>query len=270
MKIAIVGAGAIGGFVAARLALAGHQVSVVARGAHLAAMQSNGLGLIESDGERKLAPVTAVSSVAELGQQDVLVVALKAHQLGAVAADIGRLLRDNMDTTVVTMQNGVPFWYFHKLGGKLDGVTLESVDPGGHIIANLSPDRLIGSIVYPACDLQSPGVVRHIEGNKFTLGELDGSSTDRVRAIAEAFKSGGLKAPVVSDIRSELWIKLWGNVCFNPISALTHATLQDICEYEPGKAMVRQVMAEAQAIGEALGIRFKVDVERRIAGAAAI
>lgn len=268
MKIAIIGAGAIGGYVAAKLAQGGHEVGVIMRGANLAAVRANGLGLIEIDGNETFVPVRASDKLADLGRQDIIILAMKAHQVGAVAPDLHSLLSEN--SMIVTMQNGVPWWYFYKNGGPYEGARLETVDPGGLVSRHIPIDQVIGSIVYPACVLQAPGIVRHVEGNKFTLGEIDGADTERIRVLAGVFREAGLKAPIVSDIRSEMWIKLWGNVCFNPISALTHATLQEICEYPAVHDTVKNVMSEAQAIGEALGVKFKIPLERRIAGAAAI
>lgn len=267
MRICVVGAGAIGGMLAVKLAAAGAQVSVVIRGANLQAVRANGMKLL-IDGQEQIAQVKASDRIAELGEHDVVILALKAHQLPAVAADVKHLL--GASTTVVTAQNGVPWWYFHKLAGPWEGRRLESVDPGGTIAANIDADRVIGSIVYPAAELVAPGVVRHVEGNRFTLGELDGADTERIRALAQLLRDAGLKAPVARDIRSELWVKLWGNCTFNPISALTHATLAGICRFAPTRELAALMMREAQAVGERLGARFAVSLEKRIAGAEAV
>jgi 2-dehydropantoate 2-reductase len=171
---------------------------------------------------------------------------------------------------VLTAQNGIPWWYFFKHGGPHEGVRLESVDPGGEIAANLPIDRVIASVVYPAAEIERPGVIRHIEGNRFSLAEIDGSKSERISGVSEAFAKAGFKAPVVGDVRTEIWTKLWGNLSFNPISALTHATLEDICRFAPTRALATEMMREAQAVGEALGVRFRIPLEKRIAGAEAV
>ncbi|MBN8475310.1 2-dehydropantoate 2-reductase [Sulfuritalea sp.] len=269
MKICIVGAGAIGGMIAARLAHVGHEVTVIVRGANLEAVRRNGgMKLIWEDGTEILGPVRATDSPAEAGIQDCVILALKAHQLRPLLGQMPALLAEH--TSIVTMQNGIPFWYFHRHGGEYEGRTVESVDPGGELVAALGVARIIGSIVYPASELIAPGVVRHIEGNRFTLGEPDGSDSERIRAIAGAMRDAGFKAPISNDIRSEIWLKLWGNVIFNPVSALTHATLEDICRFPLTRDLAAKVMAEAQAIGEKLGVKFKVSIDKRIAGAESI
>jgi len=268
MKICVVGAGAIGGLLAVKLAHSGHEVSVVVRGANLGAVRAHGMRLRLQDGSESCARVQASDRIAELGPQDVVILAMKAHQLAAVAAEIPLLL--GADTVIVTAQNGVPWWYFHKHGGTHEGQRVEAVDPGGVVSAALPIERIIGCIVYPACDMVEPGVIRHIEGNRFSLGELDGASTPRIRALADAMRAAGFKTPISSDIRSELWIKLWGNLSFNPISALSHATLADICAYAPSRELAAAMMREAQSIGEHLGVNFKVTLEQRIDGAAAV
>jgi len=268
MKICVVGAGAIGGLLAVKLAHSGHEVSVVVRGANLGAVRAHGMRLRLQDGSESCARVQASDRIAELGPQDVVILAMKAHQLAAVAAEIPLLL--GADTVIVTAQNGVPWWYFHKHGGTHEGQRVEAVDPGGVVSAALPIERIIGCIVYPACDMVEPGVIRHIEGNRFSLGELDGASTPRIRALAYAMRAAGFKTPISSDIRSELWIKLWGNLSFNPISALSHATLADICAYAPSRELAAAMMREAQSIGEHLGVNFKVTLEQRIDGAAAV
>ena len=269
MKICIVGAGAIGGMIAARLAHVGHEVTVIVRGANLEAVRRNGgMKLIWEDGTEILGPIRATDSPAEAGIQDCVILALKAHQLRPLLGQMPALLAEH--TSIVTMQNGIPFWYFQRHGGEYEGRTVESVDPGGELVAALGAARIIGSIVYPASELIAPGVVRHIEGNRFTLGEPDGSDSERIRAIAGAMRDAGFKAPISNDIRSEIWLKLWGNVIFNPVSALTHATLEDICRFPLTRDLAAKVMAEAQAIGEKLGVKFKVSIDKRIAGAEAI
>lgn len=264
MKVCVVGAGAVGGVVAARLARAGEEVSVVARGAHLAAIRARGLALREA-GREEVARVAATDRMAELGRQDVVVLAVKAHQLPPLAAEVPALC--GPETVLVTAQNGIPWWYFARHGGPLDGTRLESVDPGGDIAAHLDPARVVGAIVYVAAELEAPGVVRHIQGDRFTLGELDGRETPRLALLADLFRRAGFAARATADVRSELWVKLWGNCAFNPISALTHATLGEICGFPTSRALVAEMMREAQAVGEKLGARFGLTLEERIAGA---
>lgn len=267
MKICVVGAGAIGGLVAARLAALGHEVSVVVRGPHLAAIREKGLTLQQAGGERTFR-VRATDRMAELGPQDLVVIGLKAHQVGGVAADIKGLCGPT--TVVVTAQNGIPWWYFFKTGGPHEGTTLDSVDPGGVIARNIDVDRVLGSIIYPAADIVSPGVIRHIEGDRISLGEIDGSDTERLRSTVKLLRDAGFKVRVSSDLRAELWVKLWGNCTFNPISALTHATLVDLIQFPETRSLVERMMREAQEIGEKLGVRFPVTLEKRIAGGEAV
>jgi len=269
MRICVVGAGAIGGMLAVKLAQSGHTVSLILRGANLAAVQAHGMTLIEESGqELQMRPACATASLAEAGPQDLIILGMKAHQVAAVAPELHRLL--DAGSSIVTMQNGVPWWYFHKLPGPWQGIPVRSVDPDGSIAQHIPIDRVIGSVVYPASEVIRPGVIRVIEGNRFTLGEIDGSDTPRVRAISDAFKAAGFKAPVSGDIRSEIWLKLWGNLSFNPISALTHATLEAICLFSPTRELAAGMMREAQAIGETLGVQFKVSLDKRIAGAQAV
>ncbi|MFC5497713.1 2-dehydropantoate 2-reductase [Caenimonas terrae] len=266
MKIAIIGAGAIGGYVGARLALAGNQVSFIVRGANLDAIRARGVRLIGADGsEQVAADVQATDDYAVPGPQDLVILAMKAHQLGGVADRLPALL--GPDTPVVTMQNGIPYWYFHKHGGPLAGSTLASVDPDGTLAGRIPPARVIGCVVYPASELVAPGVVRHIEGDRFPLGELDGSSSPRVLRIAACFAAAGFKSPVLDDIRAEIWLKLWGNLTFNPISSLSHSTLADICQYPPSRELAASMMREAQQVAHKLGIEFRVTLDKRIAGA---
>ena len=269
MKIAVVGAGAIGGYLGARLAAAGEQVTFIARNRNLEAINANGFRLILEDGSTLHAKdVRAVREMADAGPQDAVLLTVKAHQV----VDLLPGLRDlfGPETMVVSMLNGVPWWYFHRLAGPHEGRQLESVDPGGRIAAAIEPERVIGSIVYPAAELVEPGLVRVIEGNRFTLGEPDGSRSPRIEALSQALMKAGFKAPVSRDIRGEIWVKLWGNLSFNPISALTHATLQDICRFPPTRALAAAMMTEAQRVAEALGVRFKISLEQRIAGAEAV
>jgi 2-dehydropantoate 2-reductase len=266
VKIAIIGCGAIGGFVGAKLALAGEQVTFLVRGANLEAVRAHGVKLLQADGSEQVARnVTASSDYAAVGPQDLVIVALKAHQLEPILAQVGRLF--GPDTVVVTMQNGIPYWYFHQHGGALAGTVLRSVDPSGSITRAIPAERVIGCVVYPAAELLAPGVIRQIEGDRFPLGELDGSSSARVTRVSECFIRAGFKAPVLPDIRAEIWLKLWGNLTFNPISALSRATLVDICQCAPTRELATAMMTEAQTIANKLGITFRVPLERRIAGA---
>jgi 2-dehydropantoate 2-reductase len=266
VKIAIIGAGAIGGYVGAKLALAGNQVTFIVRGANLEAIRARGMRLVSADGsEQTAADVRATDDYAEPGPQDLVILAMKAHQLEGVADQLPALL--GPDTPVVTMQNGIPYWYFHNHGGALSGSKLASVDPGRSLSDRIPPSRVIGCVVYPASELIAPGVVRHIEGDRFPLGELDGSSSPRVLRIAQAFTDAGFKSPVLDDIRSEIWLKLWGNLTFNPISSLAHSTLADICQYPPSRELAASMMREAQEVAHKLGIAFRVTLDKRIAGA---
>ena len=266
MKICVVGAGSIGGMLGARLALAGEDVTLIARGPHLAAIRANGLKLVGHDGIEQVARnVKATSSMAEGGVQDVVILGMKAQQLPPVAADLRVMF--SPDTVVVPTQNGIPFWYFQKHGGELDGRTVESVDPGGVCVKNIEKERIVGCVVYPAAEIAAPGVIHVIEGDRFPIGELDGTETDRARRISEAFIRAGCKSPILPNIRAEMWLKLWGNLTFNPISALSHSTLVDICQYPLSRDLAAKMMTEAQTIANELGIEFRVPLEKRIAGA---
>ena len=266
MKIAIIGAGAIGGYVGVKLALAGEDVTCMVRGANLEAIRRSGLKLIMNDGsEHVAANVKASDDYAAVGPQDLVILAVKAHQVAAVASDVPKLF--GPDTVVVTMQNGIPYWYFHCHGGALAGSVVRSVDPDGVIGRNIPAERIIGCVVYPAAELIAPGVIRHIEGERFPLGDLDGSSSARVTRVAECFSHAGFKSPVLDNIRAEIWLKAWGNLTFNPISALTRATLVDICQFPLTRALAEAMMTEAQAVAGKLGITFRVPLEKRIAGA---
>ena len=266
MKIAIIGAGAIGGMVGAKLALAGEDVTFLVRGANLQAVRSQGMTLVMHDGEQHVARnVRATNDYAEAGMQDIVVLAMKAHQVEAVAGELPKLL--GPETMIVTMQNGIPFWYFHGHGGPLSGSAVTSVDPSGVLARTIPAHRIIGCVVYPASELTAPGVVRHIEGDRFPVGELDGSNTERVTRVSQCFTNAGFKAPVLDNIRSEIWLKLWGNLTFNPISSLSHSTLVDICQYPLTRELAFNMMREAQAVAHKLGIEFRVSLEKRIAGA---
>ena len=266
MKYCVVGAGSIGGFVGTKLALAGEDVTLVARGPNLQAIRAHGMRLIMHDGIEQVArDIRSAATPAEAGVHDVVILGMKAHQVAAVAADIAALCHP--DTIIIPMQNGVPWWYFQRHGGEFDGRIVTSVDPAGAVAAAVDPRRLIGCVVYPACELAAPGVVRHIEGDRFPLGELDGSSSERVNAIGATFARAGLKAPILDNIRAEIWLKLWGNLTFNPISSLTHSTLVDICQFPLTRELAAAMMREAQAVAGRLGITFRVSLDKRIAGA---
>lgn len=267
MRICIFGAGAIGGYMGAKLAAAGAEVSLVARGPHLAAMQARGLTLIE-DGQSVTRPVRAVSNPDELGPQDYVILTLKAHSVPAVVPQVARLL--GPESTLVSGVNGLPWWYFHRHGGALEGTRLDSVDPGGVQWQGFGPERVLGCVVYPAAEVAEPGVIRHIEGNRFSLGEPSGEKSARAQRLSEALSAAGLKAPVRPRLRDEIWVKLWGNLSFNPISALTHATLDVLCADPGTRAVARAMMIEAQEIAERLGVKFPIDVDRRIEGGAAV
>ena len=267
MKICVFGAGAIGGYLGGMLARAGCEVSLVARGPHLAAIQKNGLTLWR-DGKSQTYAITATDSAAELGPQDFVLVTLKAHALSGVVADVRKLL--GPDTAVVSAVNGLPWWYFHGLDAPNTERPLESVDPGGLIWRGIGPERAIGCVVYPSVEVPEPGVIRHLSDDKFSLGEPSGERSERVRTLARVFIDAGLKAPVRPRIRDEIWVKLWGNLSFNPLSALTMATL-DVLAGDAGiRVIARAMMVEAQAVGEKHGIRFAVDVDRRIDAAASV
>ena len=269
MKIAIVGAGAIGGYLGAKLAIAGEDVTFIARNRNLVAINSQGFTLLNEDGSTQhTSALRAVEQMADAGPQDTVLLTLKAHQVREVLSSLPALM--GPQTTVVTMINGVPWWYFQKLAGPFEGRAVTRVDPDGALAAAIPTHRIIGSVVYPAAELVQPGVVRVIEGNRFSLGELDGSRSERVEALSKAFMNAGFKSPISRDIRAELWVKLWGNLSFNPISALTHATLQDICRFPPSRALAERMMGEAQAVAEALGVKFKITLAQRLAGAEAV
>jgi len=266
MKIAIIGAGAIGGYVGVKLALAGEDVTFIVRGANLEAIRKNGMKLVMHDGTEHVArDVKATNNYAEAGVQDMVILAMKAHQLEAVVDELPKLI--GPQTVIVTMQNGIPFWYFHQHGGALAGSVVSSVDPTGRITAGIPAAQVIGCVVYPASELVAPGVVVHIEGDRFPVGELDGSTSERVQRVSDCFTKAGFKAPVLDNIRSEMWLKLWGNLTFNPISSLAHATLVDICQYPLTRALAAAMMTEAQEVANKLGITFRVSIDKRIGGA---
>jgi 2-dehydropantoate 2-reductase len=266
LKIAIIGVGAIGGYVGTRLAHAGDEVTFIARGSNLDALRTRGIRLIMGDGTEQAVPhVRATDNYAEAGPQDMVILAMKAHQVEAVAPQVPNLF--GPDTVVVPMQNGIPYWYFHRYPGPLANSRVKSVDPNGVIWEHIPCERVIGCVVYPAAELVAPGVIKHVEGNRFPVGEPDGSPSERVTRVSQCFVNGGLQAPVLEDIRAEIWLKLWGNLTFNPISALSRATLASICQYPLSRTLAKDMMTEAQTIASKLGITFRVPLEKRIAGA---
>ncbi len=267
MKVAIFGAGAIGGFLGVKLAQAGADVTFIARGPHLAAMQANGVTLV-SEGERVTVRPRCVASAGEAGTQDYVVVTLKAHGLPGAAEQIASMM--GPDSALVTGINGIPYWYFYGLDSPYRDRVVESVDPGGRLWDVLPPRQAIGCVVYPAAEVIEPGVIEHTYGDRFTLGEPDGSRSPRIEALSKLMIAAGLKAPVRPKIRDELWIKLWGNLAFNPISALTCATLDRITGDADLRALCRGMMLEAKTVAEALGVRFAIDVDKRIAGGAEV
>ena len=261
MKICIYGAGAIGSYLGAELALTGYEVSLIARGPHLEAMQAGGLTLL-IEGEKKVVQAACTDDPAQVGPQDYVIITLKAHSVSPVVEQMVPLL--GPETAVVTAQNGIPWWYCHKLKGPLEDQILESADPGGRIWNVLGPERAIGCVVYPSCEMVKPGVIKHIEGKRLMLGEPDGSKSERVLALSGALLAAGLKAPVRPRIRDDIWLKLWGNVSFNPVSVLTLATLGQITADDGVRGVIRDLMIEAQGVAHALGVKFPVDVDKRI------
>lgn len=267
MRICIYGAGAIGAWLGVELSLAGKDVTLIARGPHLEAMQKNGVKLL-IDGEERVAHPRCIEDPADAGSQDYVIITLKAHSLPGIADKIQPLL--GPETAVVTGVNGIPWWYFYKLDGPYENHKLDSIDPGGKFWDAVGPERAIGFVVYPAAEIAEPGVIRHIEGDRYTMGEPDGRSSDRTDKLCAALKEAGFKSRVRDNIRDDIWIKLWGNLCFNPISALTHATLDKVAGEAATGDVCRLMMLEAQQIGEKLGAKFRVDVDRRLAGGAAV
>ncbi|NRA98706.1 MAG: 2-dehydropantoate 2-reductase [Rhodobacteraceae bacterium] len=267
MKICVFGAGAIGGYLAVRLANAGADVSVVARGPHLAAIRGNGLKL-RIDGTEEVAHIPATDNAEELGPQDYVFITLKAHSVPPVVDKIAPLI--GPDTTIVTGMNGVPYWYFYGLEGFDAGTRVNAVDPGGVVSTALPPQQALGCVVYPACEVEEPGIIRHVDGDRFSLGEPDGIKSERASALSGLMREAGFRAPVRPRIRDEIWIKLWGNMAFNPLSALTGQTLDVLATQDDLRAIARAMMVEGQAVAEALGAKFAIDVDRRIDGAAAV
>ncbi len=267
MRICIFGAGAIGGYMAVELKRAGYDVSIVARGPHLDAIRTGGLRL-RIGGEERTAAIAASDDPADLGPQDYVILTLKAHSVPPIADKLAPLLND--DTAVVTGMNGIPYWYFYGQDNPWRDHRIESVDPGGVLWDTITPERAIGCVVYPACEVIEPGVIEHIEGNRFTLGEPDGSKSERALALSKALIDAGLRAPVKTSIRDEIWLKLWGNLSFNPISALTGSTLEDIAGDADTRAIARTMMLEAETIALKIGVKFPIDVDKRINGAGAV
>ena len=264
MKIVIVGAGAIGGYIGARLAKAGADVVLFARGPHLRAMQERGLRVVSPDGDFEVAPQTT-GDLAAIGRADVIVLGVKAHALTALAPQLGPLL--GPDTVVVSTQNGIPWWYFQGIGGELDGLRLEHVDPGGTIASAIDPRRVVGSLAYFSADVPEPGVIHHTEGNRISFGEPDGTRSDRCRAIASALIAAGFRCPVSTRFRHEIWVKLMGNVAFNPISALTGGTLEELARHPEVSNVIRELMAETEAVAARLDIELPISIDQRMAGA---
>jgi 2-dehydropantoate 2-reductase len=264
MRTVIVGAGAIGGYIGARLARAGADVVLHARGPHLRAMETQGLRVISADGDFEVRPQVS-GDLAAIGPADVVFLGVKAHSLTALAPALAPLL--GPDTVVVSTQNGIPWWYFQHCGGELEGLRLERVDPGGVIAAAIEPRRVVGSLAYFATDIVEPGVIRHTEGNRISFGEPDGSKSERARRIAESLIAAGFRCPVTPRFRHEVWVKLLGNVAFNPISALTRATLEEIARHPEVSRLVRELMVETEAVAGRLGIEIPISIEQRMAGA---
>ncbi len=268
MKVCVVGAGAIGGYLGVRIAQQGHEVSLIARGPHLAAIKEKGLTLCQGGEEACVRDVFATDDMTECGPQDVVLLALKSHQIVPVVDPLKTLL--GPETVMVALQNGIPWWYFQGNGGEYENRIVETVDPGGMLANSIDPKCIIGCIAYPAATIAEPGVIQHIEGDRFPVGELDNGESDRLNMVSELFIEAGFKSRLLTDIRSEIWLKLWGNLTFNPISALTHSTLVDICQYPKTRELATTMMTEAQAIAERLGASLRVTIERRIDGAESV
>jgi 2-dehydropantoate 2-reductase len=264
VRIAIAGAGAIGGYIGARLARAGADIVLFARGPHLQAMQDRGLRVVSPDGDFEVKP-EATGDLNAIGHADVVFLGVKAHGLTALAPQLRPLL--GADTVVVSTQNGIPWWYFQGYGGELDGLRLERVDPGGVIAAAIEPRRVVGSLAYFSTDIAEPGVIHHTEGNRISFGEPDGTRTERTKRIAEALIAAGFRCPVTTRFRHEIWVKLLGNVAFNPISALTGGTLEELARHPEVSAVVRELMTETEAVAARLNIELPISIDQRMAGA---
>jgi 2-dehydropantoate 2-reductase len=269
MKVCIVGAGSIGGLLAVKFSQAGAEVTVVDRGLHLEAMQSRGLSLRMADGTESTAnDLRVTGKISQAAKADLVILGVKAYQIADVAPDLPSLY--GPDTSVLTVQNGIPWWYFERHGGELDSTRLQTLDPEGLIAQHIPAERILGCVAYPACEMVAPGMIHHIEGNRFPVGELDGCVSERADVAAKLFNNAGLKSYVIEDIRAEIWLKAWGALSFNPISALTQATMVDICRHDETRKLVVDMMTEAQTIAEKLGIAFRRTIEERIAGAEAV
>lgn len=269
MKVCIVGAGSVGGLLAVKFSQAGEEVTVVDRGLHLEAMQSRGLSLRMADGTESTAnDLRVTGKISQAAKADLVILGVKAYQIADVAPDLSSLY--GPDTSVLTVQNGIPWWYFERHGGELDSTRLQTLDPKGLIAQHIPAERILGCVAYPACEMVAPGMIHHIEGNRFPVGELDGCVSERADAVANLFNNAGLKSYVIEDIRAEIWLKAWGGLSFNPISALTQATMVDICQHNETRKLVVDMMTEAQTIAEKLGIAFRRTIEERIAGAEAV
>ena len=264
MRIVVAGAGAIGGYIGARLIRAGADVTLFARGPHLQAMKERGLRVRSPEGDFEVRPA-ASGDLASIGKADVVVLGVKAHSLTQLAPKLSTLFTP--DTVVVSTQNGIPWWYFQRAGGELDGLCLERVDPGGVVAAAIDPGRVVGSLAYFSTEITEPGVIQHVEGHRISLGELDGTRSERCRQIAEALIAAGFRCPITARLRHEVWVKLLGNVAFNPISALTGATLVQMARHRETAEVVRTIMAEAEAVAARLGIELPISIDQRIAGA---
>jgi 2-dehydropantoate 2-reductase len=269
MKICIVGAGAIGGMLGVKIAQAGGDVSVVDQGVHLGAMRRDGLRLVMADGtESATQNIRFSDSTQKIGPVDFVILGVKAHQIAGIASQLPHLYSSR--TVVITIQNGIPWWYFQSHGGPLEGACLQTLDPSGVISKYISPERILGGVAYPACAMPEPGVVRHIEGNRFAIGELDGSLSDRAKHISALLNSSGFKSYVVENIRAEIWLKAWGALAFNPISALTQATMVEMCQCPKSRELAATMMKEAREVATKLGISFRHSLEKRIAGAESV
>ena len=267
MKICIVGAGSMGGMLGVKLHNIGEEVTLVARGPHLAAIKAqNGIKLIMNDGTEEFAEgVAATDDIRSIGHQDLVILAVKAHQIAPIVEDVNTLLAD--DSVLLTIQNGILWWYFQLHGGQFDGHVLQTIDPEGKLAKTLDPKKIIGSISYPAAEISAPGEITHIEGLRMPIGEIDGVEKERTRQLADLLTRAGFKSPILDSIRAETWLKVLGNLSFNPVSALTHATLEDICKYEPSRELIDRMMSECREVAHRLDIEIRLSNERRIAGA---
>jgi len=264
-KICVVGCGAIGGLLAARLASSGFMVHVIDRGRQLEAIQSKGLRLLTANGEPDVNVRLSASDTFDQGPQDFIFLSVKSHQIPSVAAQLAALM--HAKTVIVTVQNGLPWWYFQQHGGDLDGRHLEAINPGGAISRHIDSQRIIGCVAYPAATVEEPGVIRHVEGSRFPVGELDNSESERCQELSQLLTTAGFKSPVLANLRAEIWLKLWGALAFNPISMLTRGTMKDICCVPSSRALATAMMQEAEVVAGRLGISFRVSLDKRLAGA---